>query len=103
MAGWQENGTSDETMTYHRRLRDLEAQAFRTVRTLAEHSEQLATIRGQQSTAPGDIDSPGNAIGTPGEHTIAERLEMIQQRLGTIEHVLSALARTQGIDSETTG
>ena len=87
-------------VTYDRRLRDLEAEAFRTSRTLAEHTEQLATIRGQQPTASGHIDSLGNAIGALTERTIAERLDTIEQRLGTIEHVLSALARTQGIGSE---
>lgn len=33
------------------RLRDLEAEALRTGRRLAEHSEQLATIREQQRMA----------------------------------------------------
>jgi hypothetical protein len=103
MAGWQENGMAGEAVAYDGRLRDLEAEAFRTGRTLAEHSEQLATIREQQRTAFGNIDSIGNAIGAPGESTIAERLETIEQRLGTIENVLSALARAQGINPETAG
>lgn len=75
---------------YDRRLRDLEAAAFRTTRTLAEHSEHLATALGQQHTAL------GKAIGTPEEHTITERLD-------TIERILLALARTQGIDPQTAG
>jgi hypothetical protein len=82
---------ADETVAeYDGRLRDLEAEAFRTGRAFAEHSEQLATIREQQRTAFGNIDS----IDAPGERTI-------EQRLGTIEHVLYALARAQGIDPET--
>ena len=83
-------------VAYDRRLRDLEAEAFRTGRILAEHSEQLATLREQQSTTFGTIDHLGNAIGAPGQRTITERLD-------TIEHVLFALARTQGIDPETAG
>ncbi|MFD0396421.1 hypothetical protein ACFQ3Z_46215 [Streptomyces nogalater] len=47
----------NETATHDERLRDLEAEAFRTGRTLAEHSEQLTTIREQQRTAFGNIDS----------------------------------------------
>ena len=90
-------------VAYDRRLRDLEAEAFRTGRILAEHSEQLATLREQQSTTFGTIDHLGNAIGAPGQRTIAERLDTIEQRLGTIQHVLFALARTQGIDPETAG
>jgi len=96
MTSWQESSTADETMTYGRRLRDLEAQAFRTARTLAKHREQLATIRDHQHTAFGHTDPLSNAIGTPGEHTI-------EQRLGTIQHILSALARAQDIDPETIG
>ena len=88
-------------VTYDRRLRDLEAEAFRTARTLAEHSEQLATIREQQRTAFRNIESLGNAIGALTERTIAERLDTIEQRLGTIEHVLSALARTQDVSLST--
>ena len=110
MAGWQESGVADETVAYDGRLRDLEAEAFRTGRTLAEHSEQLTTIREQQHTAFGNIDSLGNAIGAPGDRTIAQRLDTIEQRLGTMEqrlgtigNVLFALARTQGIDPETAG
>jgi len=88
----QENGTADEAVTYDRRLHDLEAHAFRTGRTLAKHSEQLATIREQQHTAVGKID----ATGAPGTRTTAERLD-------TIEQVLFALAQAQGIDQETAG
>ena len=105
MAGRQEDGTADVTVAYDARLRDLEAEAFRTGCILAGHSEQLTTIREQQHTVSGTIDTLAKAIGTPGEHTIAEglgtigqRLGIIEQRLGTIEHVLYALARAQDID-----
>ncbi|MEV6841717.1 hypothetical protein AB0N17_46295 [Streptomyces sp. NPDC051133] len=84
---------ANESATYDGRLRDLEAEAFRTGRTLAEHSEQLTTIREQQRTAFGNIDSLANAIGAPGDRSIAERLD-------TIERVLFALARAQGIDPD---
>ncbi|MFJ9931403.1 hypothetical protein ACIRU5_35980 [Streptomyces misionensis] len=77
--------------THDERLRDLEAEAFRTGRTLAEHGEQLATIREQQRTAFGNIDSLANAVGAPGERSITQRLD-------TIERVLFALARAQGVD-----
>ena len=113
MAGWR-SGVAEGTVAYDRRLRDLEAEAFRTGRTLAEHSGQLAAIREQQRTAFGNIDSLGNAIGAPGDRTIAQRTDTIEERLGTIqqrlgameqrlgtmEHVLFALARAQGIDPE---
>ncbi|WP_328914466.1 MULTISPECIES: hypothetical protein [unclassified Streptomyces] len=103
---------ANETVVYDGRLRDLEAQAFRTGRTLAEHSEQLATIREQQRTAFGNIDALGDAIGATGDRTIAQRLDTIEERLGSIDErfdaidrqlgtigdVLSALARAQGID-----
>lgn len=75
------------------RLRDLETEAFRPGRTLAEHGEQLATIREQQRTAFGNIDSLANAVGAPGERSIAERLD-------TMERVLFALARAQGVDPD---
>ncbi|GAA2231227.1 hypothetical protein [Streptomyces nogalater] len=83
----------NETATHDERLRDLEAEAFRTGRTLAEHSEQLTTIREQQRTAFGNIDSLANAVGAPGERSIADRLD-------TIERVLFALARAQGVDPD---
>ncbi|MCZ4103493.1 MULTISPECIES: hypothetical protein [Streptomyces] len=84
-----------EAAAYDGRLRDLEAVAFRTGRTLAEHGEQLASIREQQHTAFGNIDSLADAIGAPGERSIARRLE-------SIERVLFALARAQGIDPDAT-
>ncbi|MGW3952426.1 hypothetical protein ACWEKM_16200 [Streptomyces sp. NPDC004752] len=84
----------NETATHDERLRDLEAEAFRTGRTLAEHGEQLATIREQQRTAFGNIDSLADAIGAPGDRSVAQRLD-------TIERVLFALARAQGIDPGT--
>ncbi|WP_406191787.1 hypothetical protein OG331_47560 [Streptomyces sp. NBC_01017] len=82
-----------ETKTHDERLRDLEAEAFRTGRTLAGHGEQLGEIREQQTTAFGNIDSLANAIGAPGERTITQRLD-------GIERVLFALARAQGIDPD---
>jgi hypothetical protein len=60
---------TDETAGYGTRLRDLEAEAFRVGRVLAEHSGQWATVSGS-----------------------------IEQRLGVIERVVFALARAQGID-----
>ncbi|GAA3163416.1 hypothetical protein [Streptomyces ramulosus] len=79
--------------THDQRLRDLEAEAFRTGRTLAEHGEQLTTIGEQQRTAFGNIDSLATAVGAPGDRSIAQRLD-------TIERVLFALAREQGIDPD---
>jgi hypothetical protein len=61
---------TDETAGCGKRLRDLEAEAFRTGRVLAEHSGQWAAVSGS-----------------------------IEQRLGAIERVLFALARAQGIDT----
>ncbi|MGW1365065.1 hypothetical protein ACWCQP_47770 [Streptomyces chartreusis] len=89
-----------ETKTHNERLRDLEAEAFRTGRTLAEQGQQLVEIREEQSTAFGNIDSLANAIGAPGEHTITQRLDGINQRLDGIERILFALARAQGIDPD---
>ena len=68
MAGGRESCVADGTMANDGRLRDLEAEAFRTGRTLAEHSGQLAAIREQQHTAFGNLGSLANAIGAPGEH-----------------------------------
>ena len=81
------NETRDE------RLWDLEAEAFRTGRTLAEYGGQPATIREQQRTAFGNIDSLADVVGAPGERSIAQRPE-------TIERVLFALARAQGVDPD---
>lgn len=89
-----------EAKTRDERLRDLEAEAFRTGRTLAEHGEQLGEIREQQTTAFGNIDSLADAIGAPGERTITQRLDGIDQRLDGMERVLFALARAQGIDPD---
>ena len=94
MADGQKNSTPDETPTNGLRLRDLEAHAFRTSRALAKHSEQLA-IRQQQCTVSGNTDFPRNAIDMPKDSTI-------EQRLGTIERVLFALARTLDVDPEPT-
>jgi hypothetical protein len=85
-----------EAAAYDGRLRDLEAEAFRAGRTLAEHGEQPAVIREQQRTAFGNIDSLADAIGAPGDRSVAQRLD-------SIERVLFALARAQGIDPETAG
>lgn len=92
---------SDETAMHdERRLRDLEAEAFRTGRTLVEHGQALTQIREQQRTAFSTIDSLADAVGAPGEQSIAQRLEGITQRLDGItqrldgiERVLFALAR----------
>jgi len=77
---------TDETAEYGKRLRDLEAFAFRTRGALTPHSEQRATIGERQHTA-----------------SSAPEDRSIEQRLGTIERVLFALARAQGIDPATTG
>ncbi|MEV8546999.1 hypothetical protein [Streptomyces sp. NPDC051572] len=82
-----------DTKAHDGRLRDLEAEAFRTGRTLAEHGQQLGEIREQQTTAFGNIDSLANAIGAPGDRTITQRLD-------GIERVLFALARAQGINPD---
>ncbi|GAA2522885.1 hypothetical protein [Streptomyces longisporus] len=82
-----------ETSTYDGRLRDLEAEAFRTGRTLAEHGEKLQQIGEQQVTAFSNIDSLADAIGAPGDRTIVQRLD-------AIERVLFALARAQGINPD---
>ena len=103
-----------EMATYDKRLHDLEAEAFRTGRTLAEHSEQLQRIGEQQTTAFGNIDSLADAIGSPGDRTITQRLDVLEQgtvatlqdlgtvrqRLDSMERILSALARAQGIDPD---
>ncbi|OAH16325.1 hypothetical protein [Streptomyces jeddahensis] len=58
-------GMENATATHDERLRDLEA----------------------------DIDALADAVGTPGERPITQRLD-------TIERVLFALARTQGVDPD---
>ncbi|WP_445519489.1 hypothetical protein [Streptomyces sp. NEAU-174] len=56
------------------------------------------TAPGQRTFRPtaafGNIDSLANAVGAPGDRSITERLD-------TIERVLFALARAQGIDPDT--
>ncbi|MDI3390013.1 hypothetical protein QIS99_28040 [Streptomyces sp. B-S-A8] len=91
------------------RLRDLEAQAFRTGRTLAEHSTKLGEIETQQRTAFSNIDSLGDAIGAPGERTITQRLDSIEGELsdvkgelGDVKRLLAALLRAQGLDPDQT-
>ncbi|AUA17266.1 hypothetical protein GTZ89_26315 [Streptomyces sp. SID8382] len=98
---------ANEAATYDERLRDLEAEAFRTGRTLAEHSEQLATIGEQQRTAFGNIDSLANAVGAPGDRSITQRLDGIEHAVGTMgdaigsmQRLLVALARAQGVDPD---
>ncbi|WP_405583535.1 hypothetical protein [Streptomyces sp. NBC_01190] len=54
-------------------------------------------------SAPGNINSPGHATGGLGEDTVAARLDTMEQRLGSIERILFALARAKGVDPETTG
>ena len=76
---------TDGTAPYDRGLRDLEAFAFHTRNTLAAHSGHPATTgRQQQTTAAGNT-----------------RSSTIERRLDAIEHLLSALARAQGIDPAT--
>jgi chromosome segregation ATPase len=109
------SGMAGDT-THDRRLTTLEAEAFRTGRTLAEHGEQLQRIGEQQKTAFGNIDSLADAIGSPGDRTIAQRLNTmeqgitavledlgnVRQRLDGMERILFALARSQGIDPDQT-
>ncbi|MFB8000139.1 hypothetical protein ACFC4G_46150 [Streptomyces sp. NPDC056002] len=89
------------------RLRDLEAEAFRTGRTLAQHSQDLGDIKAQQRTAFSNIDSLADAIGAPGDRSLTQRLDSIEgelgdvkRDLGDVKRLLRALARTQGIDPE---
>ncbi|WP_328915017.1 MULTISPECIES: hypothetical protein [unclassified Streptomyces] len=105
MAGWPDNGSA----AYDRRLRDLEAQAFRTARTLTEHSEQLAAVRERRRAASDSTDRLPHTTGARDERPTAKRLDALTERLGTvkqqldtIERVLFALARAQGIAPETT-
>jgi hypothetical protein len=90
------DGMVRDAATHDERLRDLEAEAFRTGRTLAEHGEQLQRIGEQQTTASGTIGAPADAIWSPVDRTITQRLDMI-------ERVLFALARAQGIDPDDLG
>lgn len=76
---------TDGTAEYGRRLRDLEAFAFRTRNTLTGHDEQPATAGERQHPAPG----------TTGPNAV-------ERRLDTIERILYALARAQGLDPTTT-
>ncbi|MGW3563543.1 hypothetical protein ACWDSL_06520 [Streptomyces sp. NPDC000941] len=71
------------------------------------HDEQLATIREQQRTAFGNIDSLADAVGAPGDRSITQRLDGIERAVGTMgdaigsmERLLVALARAQGIDPD---
>ncbi|MBL1086770.1 hypothetical protein JK359_33225 [Streptomyces actinomycinicus] len=71
-----------------------DAEAFRAGRTLAGYTKQTATIREQQRAPLGSVDSHANAVGRPGDRSIAQRLD-------TIARVLFALARAQGVDPDT--
>lgn len=92
---------ADGARPYDSRLRDLEAAAFRTSRTLAEHNGQLAVLREQMHTASAGTTSLGTSIGAAGNSPIAQRLDTIERQLGALEHLLHALARAQGIDPHT--
>lgn len=62
---WEDGRMAAETTDG--RLRDLEASAFRTGRTLAEHSQELGQNKDQQRTAFRNIDSlatPSGRLGT---------------------------------------
>jgi hypothetical protein len=90
-------GMADEAAQSARhdgRLRDLEAEAFRTGRTLAEHGEQLAQIREQQQTAFGNIDSLADAIGAPADRTIVQRLDSLEHTLGELHATQLEQSRT---------
>jgi hypothetical protein len=89
-AGRRENST-DENTAYERRLRKLEAEAFRTTRTLIEHSEKPASIYNQQDIAFG-------GTGLPRKRAVSHQLDTMESRLDAIEKILFALAHTQGID-----
>lgn len=80
--------------SYDARLRDLEAEAFRTGRTLAEHGEQLERIGEQQRTAFGNIDSIADAIGAPGQRSVIQRLDALEHRLGVIDAKMDDTSRT---------
>ncbi|MET7540026.1 hypothetical protein [Streptomyces sp. NPDC005507] len=82
------------------RLRDLEAEAFRTGRTLAQHSQDLGQIAAQQRTAFSNIDSLADAIGAPGDRSLTQRLDSIEGELGDVKRLLQALVRAQGIDPD---
>ncbi|MFF1690888.1 MULTISPECIES: hypothetical protein [unclassified Streptomyces] len=69
--------------TTNGRLRDLAAQAFRTGRTLAEHSQELGAIKAAQRTAFSHNDSLADAIGAPGDRPLTQRLDSIEGDLAT--------------------
>ncbi|MFE7156799.1 hypothetical protein [Streptomyces sp. NPDC057636] len=81
-------------------VRGLEAEALRTGRTLAEHSQDLRGIKVQQRTAFGNIDSLADAIGAPGDRSFTQRLDSIEGELGDVKRLLRALARAQGVDPD---
>lgn len=66
------------------RLRDLEAEAFRTGRSLADMQQW-------QATAFANIDSIGNAIGNVGDRPIAERLDRLDERIASADGRLDAI------------
>ncbi|MFD0065670.1 hypothetical protein [Streptomyces sp. NPDC056690] len=71
--------------------------AFRTGRTLAEHSQDLRDIKAQQRTAFGNIDPLADAIGAPGDRSLTQHLDSIEGELGDAKRLLRALARAQGV------
>ncbi|MFE6759978.1 hypothetical protein ACFVDQ_41345 [Streptomyces sp. NPDC057684] len=81
-------------------VRGLEAEALRTGRTLAEHSQDLRGIKAQQRAAFGNIDSLADAIGAPGDRSFTQRLDSIEGELGDVKRLLRALARAQGLDPD---
>ncbi|MFJ8932094.1 hypothetical protein ACIRLA_36545 [Streptomyces sp. NPDC102364] len=83
--------------TKDERLRDLEGEAFRTGRPLAQHSEDLAKISAQQRTAFENIASLADAIGSPGDRSITQRLDSIENQLCDVTRILRVLTRAQGV------
>ncbi|MFB7710135.1 hypothetical protein [Streptomyces sp. NPDC056105] len=49
----------------------------------------------------GNIDSPADAIGVPGDRSLAQRLDSIGSELGDVKGLLRALVRAQGIGADT--
>lgn len=69
-------GRMDDTS--ERRFERLEAEAFRTGRSVAEIGQGL-------TTAFANIDSIGDAIGAPGERNITQRLDGIEGQLDALD------------------
>ncbi|MDI2129182.1 hypothetical protein [Yinghuangia seranimata] len=104
-----------DTATHDERIQVLEAEAFRTGRTLAEYSQQLKTISEAQITGFRNIDSLADAIGAPGDRSIAERLDTVErvmtERLDAVDGRLNGLdgrlddvnGRLDGLDGRLDG